>query len=151
MKVFIDKHSILSEHQFAFRKNLSTESALFNLTKYIATNINANNYCSSIFLDISKAFDSINHNILFKKLEFYGFRGKFLCLIKNYLSSRHQYVQVSNCCSSIAQITKGVPQGSILGPSLFLLFINDIEKSSKSHLSIYTPMTQLFFIPIQAT
>lgn len=142
--VFIEKNSILSDHQYAFRKNLSTESALFNLTKYIANNVDKNFYCSSIFLDISKAFDSIDHKILLNKLEYYGFRGKFLNLINSYLFSRRQYVQIGNCCSSITKISKGVPQGSILGPCLFLLFINDIPSSSDiSYFNIYADDTAL--------
>ena len=84
-----------------------------------------------IFIDLSKAFDTINYGILLQKLNAYGTRGTPNLLIQNYLHNRKQYVEYGSCQSSMNTITCGVPQGSILGPLLFLLYINDMSETSK--------------------
>ena len=90
--------------------------------------IKKSSYC--IFLDFSKAFDTVNHQILVEKLKYYGVHGKTLLLFESYLSNRTQVVEVNGKMSEKGLIKHGVPQGSILGPLLFLLYINDISKSS---------------------
>ncbi len=96
----------------------------------ITKNIENNEITAGIFLDLSKAFDTIDHKILLSKLEFYGIRGVANTWFENYLSNRYQFVNFKNMLSSTSHIKCGVLQGSILGPLLFILYINDIIKSS---------------------
>ena len=99
-----------------------------------------------IFLDLSKAFDTLNHDILLHKLNIYGIRGLANSWIKNYLSNRKQYVVYNNTNSTHSDIVCGVPQGSILGPLLFLLYINDLPLSSpSSHFIIFADDTNILF------
>ena len=135
---FIEKHKILYINQFGFRKKFSTTLALIDTIEYIKTTLDNNQYVIGIFLDIRKAFDTVNHNIMCKKLEHYGFRGHSLNFLRSYLSDRTQYTDVNGSQSETQEITHGVPQGSILGPLLFLLYINDL------HYAITTAQTRLF-------
>ena len=98
----------------------------------------------SIFCDLSKAFDVISHNILLQKLEFYGLRGVAKEWISNYLSDRHQYVEIENFKSSVCKIECGVPQGSILGPLLYLIYVNDIPKATTGNLLSFADDTSLY-------
>lgn len=142
---FLNKHSILSDNQYGFRKNRSTELALLHQKEYILRNFEHRNLVLGIFLDYSKAFDCINHSILFQKLECYGIRGAALLLIKSYLSHRRQYVQINEYKSTLRTVSCGVPQGSILGPLLFNLYINDIVSvDTNVRFIIYADDTSLF-------
>ena len=127
---YIEKNKILSELQFGFQKNKSTEHAISSILSDInnAFNNKQSSYC--IFLDFAKAFDTVNHNILLEKLKYYGMKGQTLALFNSYLSNRTQVVEINGKLSDIGVIKHGVPQGSILGPLLFLLYINDISQSS---------------------
>ena len=119
-------NSILCNQQYGFRKNKSTNYPIVELVDKITKAIENDQYTIGVFLDLSKAFDTVNHSILLDKLCFYGIRGT-----KNYLTNRKQIIKFNNSKSQEKTITCGVPQGSILRPLLFLLYINDIINSSK--------------------
>lgn len=128
---FMEKNKIIYEHQFGFQKNKSTTLAVVDLYTKIVDTLDKGNYACSVFLDFAKAFDTVNHKILVSKLENYGIRGTVKQWFESYLNNRKQTVKIGNTFSDEKQITCGVPQGSILGPILFLLYINDIKNSAK--------------------
>ena len=129
---FITNHKILSPNQFGFRKKHSTYMAINNLYDIITNAIDRKLHTVGIFLDLSKAFDTLDHSILLQKLNHCGIRGISNDWIKNYLKGRHQFVVYDKTSSVTNTIHCGVPQGSILGPLLFLLYINDLPKCSSS-------------------
>ena len=126
----LTSHHILIPQQFGFRKNHSPQMALVSLVNKIIEKIDSKEYVIGLFLDLSKAFDSMNHEILLNKLEHYGIRGSSLLWFKSYLHNRTQYLIVNNCKSDLIDLSTGVPQGSILGPLLFLISVNDIVNCS---------------------
>lgn len=143
---FLDEKRALVDNQFGFRKNKSTEEALLSVKEEIIENFENRLFTVGVFLDFRKAFDSIKHHILFQKLPEYGIRGVTLELIKSYFSDRFQFVSLNNISSEMKQIMCGVPQGSILGPLFFIIYINDIVNIPLTpKMVLYADDTSLFF------
>ena len=129
MMTFIKKHKILYELQFGFRENHSTVHALLEITDQIYSKLDQDNCALGVFLDLSKAFDTIDHEILLYKLHHYGFRGIVGDWFSSYLRNRKQYTCCNKAQSALGTIETGVPQGSVLGPILFTIFVNDMANA----------------------
>ena len=129
---FLNKQNILSENQYGFQKDKSTSLAILDLIQNITNSLNINNFSCNVFLDFAKAFDTVDHTILLNKMQHYGIRGQVYKWFHSYLTNRTQSVFISGAHSKLLNISHGVPQGSILGPILFLLYINDITTCSNT-------------------
>jgi hypothetical protein len=133
----LDLNELLYIHQYGFQRGKSTEHNLVQITNYIGQALNDGNWCIGVFLDLKKAFDTVQHDILLKKLVKFGINGNFLDWFKSYLSGRKQCVDINGSYSNFRDIIMSVLQGSSLGPILFLCFINDIHHCTNLNLFLF--------------
>ena len=142
---YLTENSLLSSEQFGFRPGHSTELAALRMVDHIIKQMDNGKLPLCIYIDLSKAFDTLNYDILMSKLEYYGITGKENELLRSYLTGRSQYVEVNGHKSSHLQISTGIPQGSVLGPLLFLIYINDLPNASNIFdMLMYADDTTLF-------
>ena len=126
---FLVRYQILFKSQYGYRKGHNSTQATLDFLQTIEGALQDNEYAIGVFCDLSKAFDTLDHEILLNKLDHYGIRGKWLSWLRSYLSNRKQYVDLNGVNSNPEKIPVGVPQGSILGPLLFLIYVNDLPAS----------------------
>lgn len=135
---YLERHGLLSDNQFGFRNNTSTEDAVTNLTDFVKNKLDQGQRCVGVFLDLAKAFDTVSRLILLKKMETMGIRGTPLSWFQSYLSSRKQRVKIENRSSDYIETDYGVPQGSVLGPTLFLIYINSLCSLNLANAKVFT-------------
>ena len=142
---FCDKYSLISPKQFGFQRGVSTSDALLSLTEDIYSALDDRLHFLAAIIDVKKAFDCVNHNILLNKLERYGIRGVPLRWLTSYLADRKCYVELGDYKSKMNTFNIGVPQGSILGPLLFLIYVNNLPKFSNNlHTQLFADDTIVF-------
>ena len=137
------KYDLIHSNQSGFRENHSCHTALINLLENLLSNINNNELCGVLFVDFAKAFDVINHELLLRKLAEYRLSPQTLCLLSSFLAGREQSVCVNSTMSSKRPVLYGVPQGSVLGPLLFSLYINDLPFSINDDCELFADDTTI--------
>jgi hypothetical protein len=140
---FLERNHIINKCQFGFRSGFGTTDAVMEIVSRIYNNLESHNITAALLLDISKAFDSISHNILLEKMHYYGIQGNDLKLFDTFVSNRKQYIKIKNEFFGPIESNKGVPQGSILGPLLFVLYMNDFHTALKSSPILYADDTTI--------
>ena len=145
MSAFLEAHGLITDKQGGFRKGFSTASIIVDITNSLFNNINNGLTSLAAFVDLRKAFDTVNHGILERKLKCYGINGSNLRWCENYLTGRTQKSLVNGVRSSSREITCGVPQGSVLGPLFFILYVNDLQHAvMDSEVQLYADDTVIF-------
>ena len=144
LRSFIEKYRILNDSQYGFRPGRSISQAATRLTSLITHSFHHKSYSCCFFLDLRKAFDTVDHVVLLKKLHHFGFRGKIYNYLSSYLKNRTQFVQCGELKSNKREINKGVPQGSLLGPLLFILYINDIVRAVSGEVVLFADDAAFF-------
>ena len=149
---FLNEHEILYEYQFGFRESYSTTLAITEIVENLLTELQNGKLVAGIYLDLSKAFDTVDHNILLDKLEHYRIRGNPLQWFKSCLQNRLRYTVVNGKISNLQHVQYGVPQGSVLGPLLFLLYTNDfVTAVGKNKLRLFADDSNVFVTADNAT
>ena len=128
---FINQHSILPNNQFGFRKKHSASHGITHLNEQVTKKLESKKISAVLFMDLKSAFDTVDHNILIKKLDHYGFRNNVLDLLTSYLTNRKQFVKSGEIESCLLAVLCGVPQGSVLGSLLFIFYISDIVNGGR--------------------
>src|SRR5699024_1005347 len=146
MLTYLNQNSLLAPQQFGFRKSCSTASAINSFVENIIESFEQREFYGRVALDLSKAFDCVPHNILLRKLYLYNFHPSSVRLVMSYLQDRQQQVSIGSALSDATKITHGVPQGSILGPVLFSLYVNDLPSHlPESDVTLYADDTGIGF------
>jgi len=145
---FLEQYKCIYDLQFGFRENHSTNHAIISIIQKIQEAIKDNKFAIGVFIDLQKAFDTVNHSILLDKLNHYGISGISNTWFKSYLSDRQQFVAIDGENSDLTTTEHGVPQGSVLGPLLFLIYINDLHQCIQNSTSFhFADDTNLLYIP----
>ena len=143
---YLEKHNLITPYQFGYRKNQSTNDAATILVDDIREMVDNGQLVGAVFIDLSKAFDTLSHDMMLEKLSSYGIQNGELLWFTDYLFCRQQFVQIDGCCSDSNQVFAGVPQGSILGPLLFILYFNDVlDQLCQCKILMYADDTVLYY------
>lgn len=138
---YLESHDLICKQQFGFRKGLSTTQAIISLVDKVLDCFEKKDFAAITFCDLSKAFDRVSHTVLLEKLKHYNIKGVALDLFRSYLQNRSQYVALGNNLSQCKPVTCGVPQGSVLGPLLFLIVVNDLSVNVPTDIVLYADDT----------